>query len=90
MYFEINVARNGKHFFATAERSCTTRKEALEVYAELKKKFPIEEGYKLDMTQYETVGHFITKEIEKELAENESQKISEQPQEDNSKKEEEK
>lgn len=44
-HFEINVALRGKHFFATAERSCTTRDKATEVFRELQKRFPAEEGY---------------------------------------------
>jgi hypothetical protein len=89
MYFEINVARNGKHFFATAEQSCTTREEALEVYSEFKKKFPSEEGYKLDITQWDTIGRYMTKEVEEELQKRES-KESTKPKEDDNKKEEKK
>ncbi len=59
MYYEINVSLNGQHFFATDKRSITN-KIALEViYKILKQKFPIEEGYHLSVTYYETVGRFV-------------------------------
>lgn len=59
MYYEINVSKNGYHFFATAERSCTNSWQAKKVYEVLKEKFPESEGYNLKITRYETVGKFI-------------------------------
>lgn len=56
MYYEINVALNGKHFFATAERSITNPwdlKEKLKVFIN---KFPESEGYKISITKWEKVG----------------------------------
>ena len=59
MYYEINVSLNGQHFFATDKRSITN-KIALEViYKILKQKFPLEEGYDITVSKYETVGNFI-------------------------------
>ena len=40
MYYEINIARNGLHLFATSDRSLTTEAEARKLFAELKAKFP--------------------------------------------------
>ena len=60
MYYEINVALNGKHFFATAERSITNQWDLEKVYNVLKEKFPVEEGYEITITQWEKWG----KEIE--------------------------
>ncbi len=65
MYYEINVALKGKHFFATAERSITNKWKLKEVYDVLKEKFPQEEGYEISVTYYETVGKFINMEQEK-------------------------
>ena len=59
MYYEINVALNGVHFFATAERSCTTYETALKVYKELEKRFLASEGYELRLTVWETKGKEI-------------------------------
>jgi hypothetical protein len=64
MYYEINVALKGKHFFATAERSITNKWKLKEVYDILKEKFPQEEGYEISVTKYETVGKFINMEQE--------------------------
>lgn len=60
MYYEINVTLNGKHLFATAERSCTNRVALEAVYNELRARFPAAEGFDLRVTQYETRGVFVT------------------------------
>jgi hypothetical protein len=49
-YYEINISKNGQHFFATAERSCTTTREAREVLRELIARFPREDGFEIGMT----------------------------------------
>jgi len=59
MYFEINVALNGRHFFATAERSITDIDTCHKVYNLFKKKFPEIEGYSIEVTKIETIGHTI-------------------------------
>ena len=56
MYYEINVALYGKHFFATHERSIRTESElrkALEVFTQ---KFPKEEGYDISVGYWEKRG----------------------------------
>lgn len=56
MYYEINVSLNGKHFFATSERSITNPwdlREKLKVFIQ---KFPESEGYKLSVTKWGKVG----------------------------------
>ena len=40
MNYEINVARGGRHWFATADRSLTTRQEADECFDALVRAFP--------------------------------------------------
>lgn len=62
MYYEINVSINGQHLFATSKRSITSTPKLEEVYKILKEKFPVEEGYNLNVTRYETVGKFIDME----------------------------
>ena len=62
MYYEINVALNGKHFFATAKRSITSISTLKAVYSVLKEKFPESEGFSISVTKWETVGHEINME----------------------------
>lgn len=45
MYYEINISKNGEHFFSTAPRSMRTKENLIEVYNELKKRFPEEEYF---------------------------------------------
>lgn len=59
MYYEINVAKNGRHYFATAERSLTDEQTAHKVFEEFEKKFPETEGYSLRMTYYQNVGKVL-------------------------------
>ena len=62
MYYEINIAKNGSHFFATAERSITDRKKLSTVYNKLKEAFPEEEGYSIMVNRYEERGTWINPE----------------------------
>lgn len=47
MYYEINVAKNGRHFFATAERSITDKQKLKMAIKIFKEKFPLSEGYEI-------------------------------------------
>lgn len=64
MYYEINVTLNGRHFFATSERSITNEHKLKEVYDVLKERFSNEDGYNITITKYETVGKPINMEKE--------------------------
>lgn len=57
MYYQINVSLNGAHFFATAERSILTERKCDELFWLFTEKFPIEQGYRISVTRYETVGY---------------------------------
>lgn len=59
MWYEINVSINGQHFFATAERSITTRSKAQSVARLFLKKFPPSEGYALTVSMREQTGSGI-------------------------------
>lgn len=60
MFYQINVALNGQHFFETDKHSITN-KEALErAYKVLQEKFPTEEGY--DILVWDMVGKFVDME----------------------------
>jgi len=57
MYYEINVARDGKHFFATAPRSITYIKDLqvkLKVFVE---KFPESEGYSINIHEVPEISY---------------------------------
>lgn len=64
MYYEINVSKNGRHFFATDKRSITTKRALKEVYEVFKEKFPPEEGYDMLVSCMETKGRYIDMEQE--------------------------
>jgi hypothetical protein len=60
-YIEINVAKDGRHFFATAERSIHTYpldhyEEVLRTFEE---KFPESEGYKITAVRWKSRGEHI-------------------------------
>ena len=59
-HYEINVAKDGHHLFATHERSLTSAHRTKEVYDKLVDAFPKNEGYSINITYWETVGETIT------------------------------
>jgi len=52
--YEINVARKGRHFFATAERSLQNYDDADDVYQIIKSRFPEGEGYEVTICKTHT------------------------------------
>lgn len=62
MYYEFNVALNGQHFFATAERSVQHLEKAKAVLAALESKFPKSEGYEVTVRYWEHIGRSIDPE----------------------------
>lgn len=60
MYYEINVSKNGTHYFATSDRSLREEATALKVYWDLFDRFPASEGFKLMLTRCESIGYQIT------------------------------
>lgn len=59
MHFEINVSLHGKHFFATAPRSITTKDEARAVLAEFDKVFTEARGFVIMVEYIETKGEYL-------------------------------
>lgn len=57
MYYEINVVKDGKHFFATAERSITNLEQCKKVLKEFQKFFKESEGYKISVKRYDLIGN---------------------------------
>ena len=56
MWYEINVSKDGKHYFATHERSITTINKAVEIRDRLKKAMPEKEGFEYTITQWQKTG----------------------------------
>jgi hypothetical protein len=48
--YEINVAKNGKHYFATHERSLTGTAEAESALKDFKNRFPESEGFSVTIS----------------------------------------
>lgn len=57
-WYEINIAKNGHHFFATAERSITNKWKLEEIFPVIKEKFPEEEGYGISVTAQVEYGRY--------------------------------
>lgn len=53
MGYEINVSLNGKHFFATHERSIPNSLELMKIFKVFVEKFPESDGYKISVTRKE-------------------------------------
>lgn len=63
MHYEINVSQNGKHLFATHERSCRSLEECKTVLSEIVKRFPKEDGFSVTINRYENVGQEIDQRV---------------------------
>jgi hypothetical protein len=61
MYYEINVVKNGSHFFATHQRSLPVgeEKKVAEIIERLRAAFPESEGYEIQLTRQENVGYCL-------------------------------
>jgi hypothetical protein len=55
-HYEINVSLNGRHLFATAERSCVTQDDLNKVLDIFVAKFPKSEGYKISYSHIKCEG----------------------------------
>lgn len=56
MHYEINVSKNGKHYFATADRSLRDEEKAKKLFEQFTQLFPIDQGYRVDVNFYQNVG----------------------------------
>lgn len=59
MYYEINVALLGRHFFATAPRSIPGKYELSKILPVIVEKFPVSEGYEIMLTQEHQSGTIL-------------------------------
>ncbi len=60
MYWEINVALDGRHFFATAPRSITSQSDLRRVYRALQDRFAEASGYSLSVTYHSGEARRVT------------------------------
>lgn len=69
MYIEFNISLNGKHFFATNERSCRNSEEAEKLSKVLLEKFPKLEGYQVSasLNPQKSYGIDLNKDIAVEV-----------------------
>lgn len=65
MRYEINVSLNGKHVFATHQRSLITEEQTARLYGLLADTFKPSEGYKLRVTRWYEMGEDCTDTIAK-------------------------
>jgi len=69
MYYEINVAQHGRHYFATAPRSLVDEVYAKSVFGDLCRRFPGYEGFEVTLSvHYETGNEIVRRGINGELS----------------------
>lgn len=61
--FEINVSKNGRHYFATHERSIVNQEQCSVLFEEFTKKFPAKEGYEISVTHVKRESVTMTEEL---------------------------
>ena len=59
MSYEINVSKDGQHYFATSERSITTLNHATELVQQFEKIFSEEAGFKISVARVQKNYHEI-------------------------------
>ena len=59
MYYEINVSKNGQHYFATAERSIRCIAQAEKMFEHFCDLFPATDGYQITVTRYQKTGERV-------------------------------
>jgi hypothetical protein len=59
-HFTINVARDGRHFFGTHERSTTSPEDLKKVYHEIRERFPESDGFSVDIIGKVEYGHGLS------------------------------
>jgi hypothetical protein len=65
MRWEINVSRDGQHFFATHPRSITNEQKCISILVSFLLCFDPAEGYKIKVTRWDDIGLDVTDEIAK-------------------------
>ena len=65
--YEINVSKDGRHFFATHERSITDPAKLRDVLWVIGQKFPESEGYQISVTKEIRGGEYLGPDTLKEM-----------------------
>lgn len=77
-HYEINVALNGRHFFATDPRSITNTNDLEKVLTVIIKKFPESEGFKISISYQEILGYGVERKQPQNISpEVESKRVAE-------------
>lgn len=77
-HYEINVAYNGRHFFATAEHSFTTSEQAKEALRIFTERFPESDGYSITVTYWMASGSDVTAQLQAKIAFENTKQLSNQ------------
>jgi hypothetical protein len=64
-HYEINVSKDGRHYFATAPRSALRRTDAAKLFKDLSTRYPESEGYMVTITYWNYSGLELTGEFKK-------------------------
>ena len=59
MYYEINVSKNKRHYFATAERSIDDNETAQRIANELATLYTKEKGFEITISRWQRCGESI-------------------------------
>lgn len=62
MYYEINVSDKNGHYFATAPRSITSKRDLQVIYKHFKALFPETAGWKLSVSYCCTSAEYLTED----------------------------
>lgn len=60
MSYELNVALNGTHYFATADRSIKTIDQVIAISEDFKKRFPKSEGFEISLSYHPEIGYGLS------------------------------
>lgn len=67
MHYEINISKDGKHFFATATRSIQDKEDLKKVLPVLTEAFKAVDGYEISVTHYPGGGTILGARVLHEL-----------------------
>jgi hypothetical protein len=59
MHYEINVSLNGRHYFATHNRSIHDRATAERIYWDFVERFPKHQGFDITVAECQTTGRYF-------------------------------
>ncbi len=57
--YEINVSKNGKHYFRTERGAAICMYDAREMFNDLRKRFPKSEGFRVTLSEWREEGEMV-------------------------------